>query len=79
MPKKLTLKERVEAVAAWVGGTVYENYSGRFMFGDTCYGVVCEPFTVKDAIKQGNKRRLGTARTDNLGLDMIVYWPDARE
>ena len=46
------------------------NYSGRGMFGRICVGIVCDnPNHVIAALGiQG-------AKTDNMGLQTIVYWP----
>ena len=67
--------------------SVYENYSGRFMFGEKCMGII---------VRQGNSFMTMIAELtsyldkyaddidgtpfenvsyDNLGLDMIVYFP----
>lgn len=43
---------------------LYENYSGRGMFGAKTTGVVCASYEVPQNTKH---------RVDNLGLDMIVY------
>jgi hypothetical protein len=57
--------------------SVYPDYSGRFMYGETCVGIVTSP---------GASLALGAAlaavgvaaedmprRTDNMALDMIYY------
>lgn len=43
---------------------LYENYSGRCMYGSTTTGVVLPGW----AIPKRNKHRV-----DNMGLDMILY------
>ena len=43
---------------------LYEGYSGRGMFGEQTYGVMCGRYDVPKKHKH---------RTDNMGLDMIVY------
>jgi hypothetical protein len=65
--------EACEIVADEVGGSVYEDYSGRFMFGAQCPGVTCG--NANEAIEAAARVGLKGARTDNMGLDMIVYWP----
>ena len=66
------------------GADVYERYSGRFMYGEQCVGFVGSPSVVAKVFA-----RLGAAqdtadvaeqmaevmRTDNMGLDMIFYFP----
>jgi hypothetical protein len=46
---------------------VYPDYSGRFMYGSRCMGVVVSRFE-KISLK------LGGQSSDSLGLDRIVYW-----
>ncbi len=56
---------------------IYYNYSGRFMFGATCLGIVGpDPTAIIGLAKKYNLRG---ARQDNLGLEYIVYWPDLKE
>lgn len=45
-------------------------YSGRCMFGATCYGIVCDD--PEDVIAEVGVKG---ARTDSMGLHIIVYWP----
>lgn len=61
---------------------LYEGYSGRAMYGDTCFGIVSHSggeattFTAVLALELGEVPRwLKNARTDNMGLSMITYWP----
>jgi hypothetical protein len=67
--------EQLEEVVAEVAGSrLYEGgYSGRFMFGKKCYGIVCSNAT--EVIEAAASRGLKGARFDNLGHDFIVYWP----
>jgi hypothetical protein len=62
-------------IAAKYGGTVRSDYSGRFMFGALCYGIECTKYEMPDVISAARRRKVGAERTDNMGLDMIVYWP----
>ena len=72
---------------------IYEGYSGRFMYGKTCLGIVgslndCNAFIaecIAEAMitagedgrnKRELKRLLSHTSSDNMGLDMILYWPD---
>ena len=69
---------------AWdIGGEVYENYSGRGMFGKTCLGITVENLE-KALFKLGRMAtsedlefvtELENFRTDNLGRDYIIYFP----
>lgn len=56
-----------------VGGEVRDNYSGRFMFGKTCYGINCA--NASRCIEVAGKNGLTGAKWDNLGREYIVYWP----
>ena len=62
---------------------IYDDYSGRGMFGDTCFGFTCvsekeaigffvalaenEPELAKDLIRK--------LKTDSMGYGMIYYFP----
>jgi len=73
---KMTMEEMIEAVGAVsvaVGGEVREDYSGRGMFGVTCFGVVCP--NAERAIEEAAERGIKGALVDSMGRDEIVYWP----
>lgn len=66
-------------------GFVHENYSGRGMYGARCLGIVVG--NMNEAFKffiiagmvldVDDVRELAeNARTDNMGYDMIVYFPN---
>ena len=67
---------------------LYENYSGRCMFGRTCLGVIVQQndsfmdFIIKltkyldDNDVDDVDFKLEGATYDNLGLDAIVYFPN---
>ena len=67
---------------------LYENYSGRCMFGRTCLGVIVQQndsfmdFIIKltkyldDNDVDDVDCKLEGATYDNLGLDTIVYFPN---
>ena len=59
-----------------LGGEVYKGYSGRGMFGQKCYGIVCDdPLAcVETVAMQG----ITGANYDNMALQYIVYWPTIR-
>ena len=62
------------------------DYSGRGMFGRTCFGIVCEDDMMStliqlcDAIRDSEDfisayNELGIPRTDSMGMDTILYFP----
>jgi hypothetical protein len=51
--------------------SIYEDYSGRCMCGQTCMGVVIG----RDSGGCEKKIDGRYPRTDNMGLDTIYYWP----
>ena len=68
---------------------VYENYSGRFMFGKTCVGIVVKNgFSHMEMLIKLTEYMNGVdlsgaelefsegVSVDELGLDMIVYFPN---
>jgi len=64
-------------------GQVYFGYSGRGMYGATCFGVSLDrssdllAFGVELACSNPElAKALGDMRTDDLGLGIIAYWPD---
>lgn len=66
------------------GYDFYKNYSGRFMFGKQCVGIVCDDTsTVLVDLAQylfehgvsDVRNALGNVCYDNLGLQVIVYFP----
>ena len=88
-------RERANAVmrrfAAWLedNDTGIEpcfGYSGRWMFGQTCFGLVGSLADIQCALMEfvednpddGSVIRnlVKSQRRDNMGLDMIVYFPD---
>jgi len=64
--------QSIYSVADIVNGKVRTDYSGRMMYGKTCYGIVCDdPWaTMNEAELLGLKN----AKFDNMGLQYIVYW-----
>lgn len=82
------------------GLRVSDNYSGRFMFGETCFGVVVDNIATavydlseslreiiitesrnnqdlaKEAADVLEDGKLTECRTDSMGLDYIIYFPD---
>lgn len=76
----MTLEEQIEQledIAMNIGGEIYPDYSGRFMYGAKCYGIVCDdPIP---CIEEAAEAGLRGARHDSMGLQYIVYWPDISE
>ena len=62
----------IEEVADIVGGSVRDSYSGRGMYGKTCYGIDCPD--AQGVIEEAAERGLKGASTDNMGKGYIVYW-----
>ena len=69
------------------GYEFYPNYSGRFMYDAICLGIVCEsiPNTLLELADYLHSKgidnvgeKLGKVCSDNLGLDMILYFPELR-
>lgn len=62
---------------------VYPSYSGRGMFGDTCFGLVGSRNDVirffMELVKAGKEELaddlLNAMSTDNMGFDTIFYFP----
>ncbi len=56
------------------------NYSGRGMYGKECVGVICsDPMSLCLVLgREGFDVDL-TPRMDNMGRDMIVYFPDLQD
>ncbi len=70
------IKEILQEVANEIGGEVREGYSGRGMYGKECYGIVCENSI--ECIEAAFAMGLRGAKTDNMGLRYIVYYPNPR-
>ena len=72
----MTNVEKIHEIAGYVDGEVRDNYSGRGMFGRTCYGIDCDD--PNEAIEEAGRLGLRGARVDNMGKGYIVYWPDVQ-
>jgi len=66
----------IEQLAEECEGRVTESYSGRGMFGKTCYGVIVDD--VNDTLERAGALGLKGGRTDNMGKRAIVYWPSIK-
>ncbi|MBV6513918.1 MAG: hypothetical protein FMNOHCHN_03500 [Ignavibacteriaceae bacterium] len=69
---------------AWdIGGEVYENYSGRGMYGKTCMGITVEELEnclfrlgrMSGELDSELSKALENFRTDSLGRSFIIYFP----
>lgn len=60
---------------------VYDGYSGRCMYGATCFGIVAQPHdfalfcAAVGASSDDWEYWINDLREDQLGLSMIWYWP----
>lgn len=64
-----------------IDGEIYEDYSGRGMFGKSCLGITVENLE-KSLFKLGKEslnydfyQELEWFRTDNMGRSYIIYFP----
>ena len=73
----MTIKTILTQIAKKVDGTVRSDYSGRFMFGRKCYGIVT-PDPIACIMLAG---RFGLPRPsqDEMGRSAIIYWTDFDE
>jgi hypothetical protein len=54
---------------------VYKDYSGRAMYGDKCFGIIVAGFAYEELMEAFEKMGV-SARSDNMGREMIIYWPN---
>ena len=81
MSKDDAIREILEEVICEVGdedSQIYEGYSGRGMYGGECFGVVVPSREYIQAVEAAASRGLYGAKVDQMGCDMIVYWPRPR-
>jgi hypothetical protein len=62
-----------ESLAEMVDGSVYQGYSGRGMYGKTCWGISGN--NLGTILEMAARYGLSDASWDSLGLEYIVYWP----
>jgi hypothetical protein len=61
--------------------SIYENYSGRGMYGSECFGIVCNESNFAQfcaaigAATDGWGDWIYKVRSDSMGLSTIWYWP----
>ena len=74
-----TLSNLVKDIAQEFDGRVRSDYSGRCMYGETCFGIVASPYD-RDAICERSKELgLSYPRIDGMGRDLIYYWPHVKD
>ena len=68
-------------LASSIDGSVYEDYSGRGMYGKSCMGITVDNLE-RSIFRIGREscdfdfcEQLENFRTDNLGRDYIIYFP----
>ena len=52
--------------------SIYKDYSGRGMYGAKCFGIVVPPYS---GIEEELEKYDVMGSRDNMGRDMIIYWP----
>jgi hypothetical protein len=63
-------KRRIESASKADGRRLHTDYSGRGMYGNTCWGITCgDP---EDVIAEVGVKG---ARRDCMGRRTIIYWP----
>lgn len=76
MKTKLSDAQKIKQVADDNDWGFRPRYSGRWMFGSQCPGIVCGASEVHAVVSAVKRRRIKCVPSwDNMGLDMIVYWP----
>jgi len=72
-PDDMSDAEIIDRIAYWNDWTLHDNYIGRGMYGQGCMAIEGEDAT--EIIEAVAAEDITGARTDQLGLNMIVYWP----
>ena len=71
------IEKTLAEVAEMVGGNLRTDYSGRGMFGSTCFGIDCESST--ECIETAAQFGIKGAKVDKMGKGWIVYWPHLKK
>ena len=67
------LRNAVAEICLDLGGKLRVDYSGRGMYGATCYGIVTDD---PDAcVEEAAARGIRGSKRDSMGRQAIVYWP----
>ena len=64
---------QIEVIASH-HGEIRPDYSGRGMFGKTCYGIVCDD--ANKCLEAAGSYGITGGKVDNMGRQFIVYWPE---
>ncbi len=72
----MEVEDKIKEIADEVDGSIRYDYSGRGMFGDICYGIVCDD--ANKCLEVAGSKGITGGRTDSMGLQMIVYWPNLK-
>jgi hypothetical protein len=76
---KKQIEEAIEglysAASELNGASVDDSYSGRGMYGKTCYGIVSRGDSEEEIIEACARNGLRGARVDSMGKGVIVYYP----
>lgn len=67
--------EKIQEAADAAGAQYYDDYSGRFMYGDCCPGVVGDIYTLMEVLANLSPNLRKTFKQDSMGQKYIYYWP----
>lgn len=65
----------LELVAVDCEASIYENYSGRAMYGKNCIGISYQGYDYTEVIEFAIENGIKGAKVDSLGKGHIIYWP----
>ncbi len=68
----MTKIDKIQKIANDIQGKVVSDYSGRGMFGKTCFGVIGH--SANELLELAGEYGLKGARIDNMGRQYIIYW-----
>ncbi len=82
----MSLANMIQEFCEIMGYQYRKDYSGRYMFGKECVGIVTGENIVEVIIKLADylyecgvssvEKELGKVCYDNMGVDMIIYFPN---
>ena len=79
-PFTASYAEIITALCRDAWGTLHWEYSGRFMYGDTCLALSVEDLDGLDDLKyEARHRGLPRPQEDRLGRGYILYWPGVKK
>jgi hypothetical protein len=68
--------EKIKEAANVTDVRYCENYSGRYMFGDCCPGVIGDIHTLAEVLANLPSELRKTFKQDSMGREYIYYWPN---